>query len=110
VVYLPEGFAPNGVPLSENFYLVWMYGGPEGDPLWRIDLRNAFGDPIATDLPVRVQIVPPGTLRSTFQDIAIAYEPGWLVPTYRTEIHLSFLCANGLHLQKAPVWYRDFPR
>ncbi len=109
-VYLPQGFAPTGEPISEGFYLVRMRS-PDGGNEWLTDLLDArTGRLVAANLPAAAHRVIRIPIPGTRNDIAIKIGPNPNNPQgFCVQIWLSYLCPNGLWLDQVLIWQRCFP-
>lgn len=108
-VYLPEGFSPIGQPIAEGPYLVRMNQTTTGS--WRMTLVNVnTGRTVANARNLTVRPTHRIPIPGTRNDISIKITPHPTDPNgFCVEIWLSYLCPNGLWLEKALIWKRCFP-
>jgi hypothetical protein len=104
-VYLPPGGeAPDGTPLPEGFYLVRMHSRDRVN--WYADLLDArTGRPRVVNLLAQAFPTIRIPIRGTRNDIAIKILPNPNNPAgFCVEIWLSYLCPNGLWLDRLLIW------
>jgi len=108
-VYLPQGFSPRGEPIAEGPYLVRMNQSTTGS--WQMSLHNVHtGARVARASSVTVRPTHRIPIPGTRLDISIKITPHPTDPNgFCVEIWLSYLCPNGLWLDKALIWKRCIP-
>jgi hypothetical protein len=108
-VYLPEGFSPRGEPIAEGPYLVRMLRSATGS--WQMQLMDVnTGRRVARASSITVNPVTRIQIPGTRLDIKIRVTPHPTNPFgFCVELWLSYLCPNGLWLDKALIWKRCIP-
>ena len=107
-VYLPQGEAPNGQPIPEGWYLVQMRGTLDLEN-WHINLLDArTGHPVVLAIRADARTTPRFNAPRAWNDIGISIirRPDG---SFCVEIYLTYMCPNGLILDRTLIWQRCFP-
>ncbi|BCW95599.1 MAG: hypothetical protein KatS3mg018_1081 [Fimbriimonadales bacterium] len=106
--YLPRGESPTGQPIPEGWYLVQMQGTPDLET-WRINLLDArTGAPVAVGISASANLTPPFVAPRAWNDIEIRIVR-LTNGAFCVQIYLTYMCPNGVILDRTLVWQRCFP-
>jgi len=106
-VYLPQGEAPNGQPIPEGWYLVEMRGTLDLEN-WHINLLDTrTGQPVVLGIRADARTTPRFNAPRAWNDIGISIIR---LPdgSFCAEIYLTYMCPNGLILDRTLIWRRCF--